>query len=95
MSHDFKTLLRTYLREILRELIEEEGIALASEAPPPTATRYLYGLDGIASHFNVSRRTALKWKNGFLAPAITQRGRNIRTDLAKAEALYNENRPQA
>lgn len=53
---------------------------------------YVYGLDGIAKLFGVSKVTASIYKRTFLAEAILQRGRQIVCDVEKAKRLFNESR---
>ena len=51
---------------------------------------YVWGLQGIQDLFNVSHAQAQEYKNTFLQPAVSQRGRKIRVNVAMAEALYDE-----
>ena len=44
----------------------------------------MYGLDGIMQLFDVSKSTAMRYKNGFLKEAVTQRGNVIMIDVRKA-----------
>lgn len=78
--------------EQLREfavIVARETIAQTSEATETVSGKmYVYGLRGIRELFHVSHPTAQRYKNTFLAPAITQRGRKIITDVAKAMELY-------
>lgn len=52
--------------------------------------RLLKGIKGIAKEFGVSESTAQKWKSSWLAPAVSQRCRTIRTDADLAHQLYEE-----
>ena len=61
----------------------------ANELNPSEWPEYIQGLTGIADLFQISVKTAEKWKNGWLAPAITQRGRFIMLNTAKAVELFN------
>lgn len=54
-----------------------------------TSDRYAYGISGIAELFGVSLATAQRYKDTFLAPAITQRGRHIMTDKKMAMELFD------
>lgn len=51
--------------------------------------QYVYGLRGIRELFNVSHATAQRYKNTFLAPAVSQRGRKIIVNRDLAIQLYN------
>lgn len=80
------------LREFAAEAVR---IALAAETAPKEApetpgSRFVYGLRGIGELFNVSRVTAQRYKNSFLAPAVMQRGRKIIVDVDKAWDLYKK-----
>lgn len=61
----------------------------ANELKPSEWPEYMQGLAGIADLFQISVKTAAKWKNGWLAPAITQHGRFIMLNTAKAIELFN------
>lgn len=50
--------------------------------------RLVYGLRGIRELFNVSHATAQKYKNTFLAGAVSQQGQIIVTDVEKALELF-------
>lgn len=62
-----------------------------TEREQPQAKRYVYGLKGIKELFHVSHVTAQRYKNTFLAPAVTQQGRKIMVDAEKALQLFSEN----
>ena len=53
--------------------------------------RHVYGLKGIEELFHVSHKTAQKYKDTFLQPAVSQNGRVIVTDAELALQLFNEN----
>jgi hypothetical protein len=53
-------------------------------------SEYLNGLDGICRLFGVSRVTAQRYKDTFLRPAVDQRGRKIRINVALANKLFAE-----
>lgn len=61
---------------------------VAATVPPK---RLLYGVKGIEDFFHVSHRTAQKYKDTFLQPAVSQNGRVIVTDAELALQLFNEN----
>ena len=69
----------------VRELLGAANIAAPSEEPNK---RYVYGIAGIASLFNVSYVTACKLKDGILQPAILQQGRKIMCDAELAIELF-------
>lgn len=52
--------------------------------------QFVYGLKGISELFNVSKTTALKYKNIFLKDAVFQRGNVIVVDTEKAIKLFAE-----
>lgn len=53
---------------------------------------YVKGVVGIERLFGVSHTTAQRYKDGFLRPAVTQRGRTIYTDVELARELFNNQR---
>jgi len=69
------------------------SLPMATASPQPTTNgepRLVYGLAGIQRLFNVSHVTAQRYKNTFLAPAISQQGRKIVVDAEKALQLFSE-----
>jgi len=58
---------------------------------PTFSGRLVYGVCGIERLFNVSHKTAQKWKDTWLKPATKQRGRKIVTDVSYAMKLFDEN----
>lgn len=71
------------------------GLGLQAQAAPepepeePSEGReYVYGIQGIMALFKVSRTTAQKYKDTFLAPAVSQRGRTIMVDKHLAEECF-------
>ena len=68
-----------------------EKVAGNGTAKPETESgkRYVYGIRGIRELFNVSHVTAQRYKQTWLQPAVTQRGRKIITDVDKAMELFN------
>lgn len=78
----------------IREIATEAARAALAGQPTTDTTagkprRYVYGLRGIRDLFNVSHTTAQRYKNTFLAPAITQRGKKIVVDADRAMELFN------
>ena len=80
-----------FAKEIAKEILE----SAKATAPERKETTYVYGLHGISKLFGISHTTAQAWKNGFLQPAIDQRGRHIRVDVEMAHKLYAEYKNQA
>lgn len=78
--------LKEFAAEVVRATLAERD---AGPTPKKAGKSYVYGMRGISELFNVSLVTAQKYKNTFLAPAISQRGRKIVTDVAKAMELFN------
>lgn len=67
----------------------------AAPAPNDTPKHLIYGRKGIAQLFGVSLVTAQKYKDTFLQPAVTQRGRTIVVDADLALRLFEQhNTPQ-
>lgn len=54
------------------------------------AKRYVYGLRGIRTLFNVSHATAQRYKDTILAPAVKQNGKKIIIDADMAIELFNQ-----
>lgn len=69
----------------VRELLVAANIAAPSEE---STKRYVYGIAGIASLFNVSYVTACKLKDGILQPAVLQQGRKIMCDAELAIKIF-------
>lgn len=66
------------------------------KSPEATSARYeegqyVFGLDGICKLFGVGKCTAIRYKETFLKPAISQRGRKIMVNREKAMELFKEN----
>lgn len=74
--------IRAEIKKAIAEVRQEEK----------EGNQYVYGLDGIAQLFGVSKVTASIYKKTFLAEAILQRGRHIICDVEKAKRLFNENK---
>ncbi len=55
---------------------------------PRKPGRQVYGLKGIEDLFHVSHKTAQKYKDGILKPAVRQHGRKIITDADWALELF-------
>lgn len=74
----------------LKELLAEARAEGNPQPPAPKGKRYVYGLRGIRDLFNVSHTTAQKYKDSFLKPAVTQRGRKIIVDAEMAIELFGK-----
>jgi len=71
----------------LEKLIESAVSKAILQEEKPKKT-YVYGLDGIAKLFNVSKPSAQRIKNsGIISPAIRQIGRKIIVDVDLALSL--------
>lgn len=78
-----KELFQGWVKEIL-------GVQITTTPSEQANKRYVYGIAGIASLFNVSYVTAFNLKNGILKPAVFQQGRKIICDADKAMELFKE-----
>ncbi len=77
----------------LKEIISSTVLDVVSksqtlEANEPSNKRYVYGIAGIATLFQVSYVTAFKMKETILKPAIFQQGRKIMCDADLAIELF-------
>ena len=83
-------------RELFRDWFREftAGVQANSTQKEETPKRYLYGIAGIASFFQVSYVTACKLKEGVLKPAILQQGRKIMCDADMAIELFRNHARQ-
>lgn len=84
------------LRELATEIAREAVAALSAQPAPRAEARreYVYGIRGIRNLFDVSHSTAQHYKNTFLRPAVTQRGRKIAVDVEMARRLFDEHNRQ-
>lgn len=100
MPTDSNVIVLTYaqLKEFAAEIAREAIAAAKAESQervtqlgdPTGQRRYVYGINGIAELFGVAHCTAQQYKNTFLAPAVSQCGRKIVTDVEKAMRLFHE-----
>ena len=51
----------------------------------------IWGINGVAFLFGVSRATVYRWRNTWLAPAIWKEGRYVVADTEKAIKLFEIN----
>ena len=84
----------TITAEDLIEVIElaiEKALEASREVEKRELPKYVHGLQGIADLFNVTKVTAQKYKNTWLASAVKQNGKTLLTDTEMALKLFNEN----
>lgn len=70
------------MKEIPKGKPEKDG--------PTFSGRILYGIAGIEDFFGVSHKTAWGWKEGWMKPAVKQRGRKIMVDADYAMILFEK-----
>ena len=78
--------LRTFAENVVKKAMGSNDVTNAQTENPK---KYVYGLRGICELFKVSHTTAQKYKDTFLAQAVSQRGRKIMIDRDLAIQLYN------
>lgn len=87
------------LGQLFAALRDEFGTVMAPPSPAaavePQAEHYdskdyASGLHGICNLFGVSKKTALKYKNTWLAPAVKQRGKHIIVSRKMAMELFDQ-----
>jgi len=83
---DFEKAIYSAVEKALGKVLENKKVA-AKDQP-----QYVRGLKGIRELFGVSHATAQKYKDTILKDAVSQQGRVIITDVAKAIELFNENK---
>lgn len=83
-------LLKEYAFTVIEEYEKRKSEEQNQETYDPNEV--VYGMRGIRDLFNISHKTAWIYKNTFLKPAITQRGRKIITNVALARKLFNDNK---
>ena len=76
---------------ILIENAVEKALERIEYANRKGVDKYVHGLQGIADLFGVSRVTTQKYKNTWLADAVSQQGKVLLTDTDKAIKLFKEN----
>ena len=57
--------------------------------------RHVTGLEGVMTIFNVSKATASRYVNTFLAPAVTRQGNIIFVDVIKALKCFGVPNPSS
>lgn len=73
------------------ELAVEKALKASNQMQKQGLPKYVHGLQGIADLFDVSKVTAQKYKNTWLAGAVKQNGKTLLTDTEMALKLFNEN----
>lgn len=73
------------------ELAVEKALKASNQMQKQELPKYVHGLQGIADLFDVSKVTAQKYKNTWLAGAVKQNGKTLLTDTEMALKLFNEN----
>ena len=97
MDTNQQELIASVVAATVKQLVKEQVIPSMKEAKKQetdktgsgrTTGRQVYGLKGIEDLFHVSHKTAQKYKDGFLKPAVKQNGRKIITDADYAMELF-------
>jgi len=83
---DFEKAIYSAVEKALGKVLENKKVATKDQP------QYVRGLKGIRELFGVSHATAQKYKDTILKDAVSQQGRVIITDVAKAIELFNENK---
>lgn len=84
-------LLKDFAVEIVRQITGKREPETSTVVSEP---EYVYGLRGIRELFGVSHVTAQRYKDTFLQPAVSQRGRKITVDANMARRLFDEHNQQ-
>lgn len=82
--------LREIVADTVRQTIEELGASERKVTAEKPEREYVHGLRGIMGLFNVCAVTAQRYKNTWLQPAVTQRGRKFIVDVDMARRLFSE-----
>ena len=69
----------------------EKALKASRQIERESLPTYVHGLQGIADLFGVSKVTAQKYKNTWLADAVKQNGKTLLTNTEMALKLFNEN----
>ncbi len=78
--------LNTAINTAIEKALEASKLMEKKNLP-----KFVTGLQGIADLFGVSKVTAQKYKNTWLANAVKQQGKILLTDTEKALKLFSEN----
>ena len=88
MNKPISILTTEELMEILETVLRKSQNPTESDDTLPK--NRVYGIKGIEGLFNVSHKTAQQYKDTFLKPAISQKGRKIVVDADLAMKLFKE-----
>lgn len=77
------------LRNAINDAVEK-AIGASRQVEQRELPKHVHGLQGIADLFGVSKVTAQKYKNTWLAGAVSQNGKVLLTDTEKALELFNK-----
>lgn len=80
--------IETLAQRVATLVLQNDGLSAREHKTSPR--EFVYGLRGIASLFNVSMPTAQIYKNTWLKPAVSQRGRIIKVDKELALELFDK-----
>ena len=78
------------LRKAINDAVEK-AIGASRQVEQRELPKHVHGLQGIADLFGVSKVTAQKYKNTWLANAVAQQGKVLLTDTEMALRLFAEN----
>lgn len=87
---DETPIIQMTARQLADYLNKTKPDTSTQEAGADQPCRFVYGIKGIMELFKVSNVTAQRYKRGIIKDAVSQRGRIIVVDAAKALALFNE-----
>ena len=77
------------LRNAINDAVEK-AIGASRQVEQRELPKHVHGLQGIADLFGVSKVTAQKYKNTWLADAVAQNGKVLLTNTEKALELFNK-----
>jgi len=78
------------LRNAINDAVEK-AIGASRQVEQRELPKHVHGLQGIADLFGVSKVTAQKYKNTWLAGAVAQNGKVLLTNTETALKLFAEN----
>ena len=78
------------LRNAINDAVEK-AIGASRQVEQRELPKHVHGLQGIADLFGVSKVTAQKYKNTWLADAVAQNGKVLLTNTETALKLFAEN----
>ncbi|KXB75077.1 hypothetical protein HMPREF1860_01906 [Prevotella amnii] len=80
--------IETLAQRVATLVLQKDGLSACEHEK--SRREFVYGIQGIASLFKVSRQTAQIYKNTWLKPAVSQRGRTIKVDKELALELFDK-----